>query len=257
MGCCVGDCCVCYCGFCCVMDFCSDSCCVGHTTVSNDSVEHTKKINEELNELREKYEDDAAAIENNIINEINSSMVGFISELKDMNDTSFSGFTLSIDIQSIEKKREALKEEVVGVIGKRVRCRMVTTDAELAPILQERDDNKRNKNIDDFCKKVLNGAKKDLKEQIKITVAAQQDVVRKELENRLEEVNNGLAKKTKDYDEFLLAAERGELEKERQKLKSMYETGIYTYIENEIGVTKDIEVGVNSNKVKKVRQKED
>ena len=44
MGCCVGDCCVCYCGFCCIMDFSSgSSCCVGYTSVSNDSVENAKK----------------------------------------------------------------------------------------------------------------------------------------------------------------------------------------------------------------------
>ena len=98
-------------------------------------------------------------------------------------------------------------------------------------------------------------AKNDLKAQVRKTVQAQQDVVRKELESRLAEINNSLQKSTAAYNELLEANEKNDLEQERLKLQYMYEYDIYNVIGDKIGVFDDIKVGVRSNGKKiKVRE---
>ena len=254
-GCCVGDCCIGNCGFCCVMDFGSSSCCVGYTTVSNDSAAHTKKINEAFSKMKDEFENKGAAQEQTIIDQVNESMDTFIDELERMNNTKFSGRALNINVQAIRQKRQDLSKEVVGFIGTRLHDRIVTTYPELAPMLKEKDDKKRNANVKRFCEKVLQEAKNDLKAQVEKTVQAQQDVVRKELENRLAEINNSLQKSTAAYNELLEANEKNDLEQERLKLQYMYEYDIYNIIGDKIGVFDDIKVGVRSNGKKiKVRE---
>ncbi|MBQ5585681.1 MAG: hypothetical protein IIU71_04765, partial [Selenomonadaceae bacterium] len=162
---------------------------------------------------------------------------------------------LNINVQAIRQKRQELSKEVVGFIGTRLHDRIVTTDPELAPMLKEKDDKKRNANVKKFCEKVLQEAKNDLKAQVRKTVQAQQDVVRKELESRLAEINNSLQKSTAAYNELLEANEKNDLEQERLKLQYMYEYDIYNVIGDKIGVFDDIKVGVRSNGKKiKVRE---
>ena len=259
MGCCVGDCCVGYCGFCCIMDFSSgSSCCVGHTSVSNDSVENAKKITEEFNKMKDEYENKAAVQERDLMDQLNATMDKFIDELVVMNKEKYSGRTLNINIEAIRKKREALSQEVVGFIGTRLHDRIVTTDPELAPILKEKDDKKRNANVKKFCEKVLKDAKSDLKTKIKDTVKEQELVVRKELENRLAEINNSLAQSTAAYNELLAATEKDVKEQERLKLQYMYEYDIYNVIDDQVGIFDDIKVGVHpkDNKIKVKQKKE-
>lgn len=251
MGCCVGDCCIADCGFCCIMDFCSDSCCVGYTSVSNDSAEHAKIINDSFDKMKKSFENKAAAQEQMIIDQINESMDKFIDELSEMNLQKFSGRALNININAIKEKREKLSYDVVGFIGERLHDRIVTTDPEIAPMLKEVDDKKRNANIKKFCEKVLQEAKNDLKKQIQKTVEAQQEVVHQELENRLKEINKSLEASTKAYNELLAAVDKDSLEQERLKLQYMYEYDIYSILADKMGVMDDeIKVGVRSNEKK-------
>ena len=251
MGCCVGDCCIVDCGFCCIMDFCSDSCCVGYTSVSNDSAAHAKIINDSFDKMKKSFENKAAAQEQMIIDQINESMDKFIDELSELNLQKFSGRALNININAIKEKREKLSYDVVGFIGERLHDRIVTTDPEIAPMLKEVDDKKRNANIKKFCEKVLQEAKNDLKIQIQKTVEAQQEVVHQELENRLKEINKSLEASTKAYNELLAAVDKDSLEQERLKLQYMYEYDIYSILADKMGVMDDeIKVGVRSNEKK-------
>lgn len=248
-GCCIGDCCVLDCGFCCVFDFSSSGdCCVGYTSSSNDSVDHAKKINEEFNQVKEDFERQGAAQEQAILDQINSSMDNFINELEKINHTKFSGRTLNINIDAIRQKRDELSKDVVGFIGDRLHDRIVTTDPELAPMLKEYDDDKRNKNVSKFCKKVLQEAKDDLKEQIRKTVKAQQDVVKKELENRLAEINNSLKQSTDAYNELVSAVQKDTKEQERLTLQYMYEYDIYKVLSDQLGIFDDIKVEAQHNR---------
>lgn len=239
MSCCVGDCCVGNCGFCCVMDFCGDSCCVGYTSTSNDSAEHARKINEEFNKLKEDYENQAAAQEQTIIDQINASMDMFIDSLERINGEKYSGRALNINIKKIREEREKLSKEVVGFIGNQLHDKIVMTDPKLAEILKEKDDEKRNKNTNEFCKKVLNDAKKELKKQIKKTVKAQQDVIHKELDSRLAEIDASMEKSLAAYNELVESANKGDYEKDRLVVQAMYQYDIYNLISEKIGIADD------------------
>ena len=172
-----------------------------------------------------------------------------------MNNQKFSGRALNINIKAIREKRQDLSKEVVGFIGMRLHDRIVTTDPELAPMLKEKDDKKRNANVKKFCEKVLPEAKNDLKTQIRITIEAQQQVVRDVLENRLTEINKSLEKSTEAYQEILSAVEKDNVEQERLKLQYMYEYDVYNVLADEMGKFDDIKVGVRSNGKKiKVRE---
>lgn len=251
MGCCIGDCCIGNCGFCCIMDIFGDSCCVAHTSVRNDSAAHAKIINDSFNNMKKSFENKAAVQEQMIIDQINKSMDKFIDELSELNLQKFSGRALNININAIKEKREKLSYDVVGFIGERLHDRIVTTDPEIAPMLKEADDKKRNANIKKFCEKVLQEAKNDLKIQIQKTVKAQQEVVHQELENRLKEINKSLEASTKAYNELLAAVDKDSLEQERLKLQYMYEYDIYSILADKMGVMDDeIKVGVRSNEKK-------
>ena len=60
----------------------------------------------------------------------------------------------NINISGIRANNEDLKKEVNGYIGNIIDERLVLTDKELSVILGERDDSKRKKNFDAFCKRV-------------------------------------------------------------------------------------------------------
>ena len=60
----------------------------------------------------------------------------------------------NINISGIRANNEDLKKEVNGYIGNIIDERLVLTDKELSVIFEERDDNKRKKNFDAFCKRV-------------------------------------------------------------------------------------------------------
>ena len=81
-GCCVGDCCVMNCGFCCIGDFfsCKDGC--SYHPQENKTEAHAKKIANELADLKEKGTETAEIIENEVIENINTQMNQFINDLK-------------------------------------------------------------------------------------------------------------------------------------------------------------------------------
>ena len=105
---------------------------------------------------------------------------------------------------------------------------------------------------------MLKDAKSDLKIKIKDTVKEQELVVRKELKNRLAEINNSLAQSTAAYNELLAVTEKDIKEQERLKLQYMYEYDIYNVIDDQVGIFDDIKVGVHpkDNKIKVKQQKE-
>lgn len=108
MGCCVGDCCVMDCGFCCVFDFCSDSGCGYHPT-NNDTVDHSKKIADELAEMKSRAHKDGEKIGNEAFSDINQFMSQFVMHLKKINEGTYGGKRLNIKIDIIEREFEKLR----------------------------------------------------------------------------------------------------------------------------------------------------
>lgn len=283
MSCCIGDCCVMNCGFCCIGDFfsCKDcsNCCVGDTpappkapphpkapkesprnisprsgTNSNSgssdkpsprnspsgtgsstskTISHADKIANELAAMMKRKEKNAAEEEKRIIDDINSSMEKFISELEVINREKFNGRELNINIASIRHQNELLKKEVIGCIGDRLHDRLVLTDSELKVILQEQNDEKRRKNFEAFCNKIQKDAVNKLKVKIKEIVAEQQEIVHDEINNRLNEVKDSMQKSYETYQKIVESNDTEVLEE--TKIKYMYQSDLCETIQRQIG----------------------
>lgn len=197
--CCIGDCCI---GDCCVMDWCLfDSGCGYHPGPSVDEL-HAKKIADELAVMKEKIRQQAERMEEEIISDINESIDEFIEVLSNINKHRYGGKYLDLNIDGIRKENENLKNQIRGHIGDFMDERLVLTDKELSLVLAERDDAKREKNFDAFCVVIKKQAVLGLKDSIEKTVIKQSVMIRKEVENRLSEVDRKMKELNDAYIEI-------------------------------------------------------
>ncbi len=223
-GCCIGDvCCVVDlgCGFCCIAEICSDSCCVGYNSGPNETEKHATKIANELADMKKKKHEDWDKSEQEILMKISENMNGMLAEIESLNNKDFNGKSLNIDINSIKAKIEEMKKEVIGYVGRVYEDRLVLTDKELSLILAERDDKKRTKNFDDFCKKIYKQAIKDLKNKVKNCITSQNQLVIDTLSTRLAEVNESIRQEEEAYKD-VLAAKRSKEQESRIQLQHAY-----------------------------------
>ena len=223
-GCCIGDCCI---GDCCVFDFCGDSgCCVGNAPGPSESETHAKKIAEELANMRETASADSKEQEEDLIDDLNSSMNEFLSEIEELNKKKFDGESLRINTNLIKEKNERLKRQVVGSISNVLNSRLVLTDRELSTILAEKDDAKRKKNFEAFVQRVKKDALKQLKENIEKTVAEQSKVVSDEIAVRKKEVNQRLDESVKELSEIAEIKKRNSSDLEKKQFEYMYQSAL-------------------------------
>lgn len=174
-----------------------------YTPSASITAAHSKSNADILAELKRDIRSETEKKEEQIIDYINKSLSGLLKELEKVNEQSFGGKTLNINIKEIESKNEKLKREVVGFIGNYMDDRLVLSDHELSKILEEFDDRKRKKKFDAFCKKLQGQAVAKLKSKIETTVRKQEEIVRKEIQNRLTEVEKSMQEATKAYKEIL------------------------------------------------------
>lgn len=229
--CCVGNCCVVdrplgHIFGCCVIDLfsCSDSssCCVGYHPGPSESELHAKKIANELAAMKEKYRQKSETAEQQLMDSVSSSIEGLLDEIEKINNISFGGRTLNIDIVGIRRRNDELKNSVRGHIGNIFDERLVQTDKELSVILQERDDKKRGKNFDDFCLRIQRQAVSSLRDKIKRTVEEQSATINNAIRNRLAEVDNNMRSTKLAYDEILRSKEQGDAKREENITKHAY-----------------------------------
>jgi len=237
-GCCIGD------FSCCVGNhpfidaikdfFCSDSCCVGNAPGPTDSEIHVKKVADELAEIKEKNEESTSKQESNIIEYINRSMNSFINEVSEFNKQSYSGKSLSINTELLNKKNEELKGHVVGCIGNEMNKRLVQTDKELSTILAEKDDEVRRKNFDAFINKVKIQALNEFKKEVERTVKLQSDVVYKEINTRLLEINKSMGDSIDALTEIMDSKKKSDEELEKMQMKYMYQSSLCSLLLDEV-----------------------
>lgn len=238
----MGGCCV---GNCCVMnnvvgDFFRDifggsggGC--GYHPGPSETELHAKKIADELAAMKESIRKSSEKKEQEIIDYINRSMNDLLNMLEEINKKQYGGKSLNINIKGIRDNNESLKREVVGYIGNYMDERLVLTDSELSIILEERDDNKRNKNFDSFCKKIQNKALDGLKDKIETTVRKQETMIRREIEARLNEVDKNMKAATSAYTDIVRAKEENETEMEETRIKYIYKHGVLDVLLDQLG----------------------
>ena len=238
----MGGCCI---GNCCVMNnavgnffrdlFGDSSGGCGYHPGPSETESHAKKIADELAEMKEHIRKSSQKNEQNIINYINKSMEELFDMIEDLNGQKFGGKSLNINIDGIRESIESLKSEVIGYIGNVMDDRLVLTDRELSLILEERDDQKRKKNFDAFCKKIKGQALDGLIIVIKSTVQKQEKLIRKEIESRLNEVRKNLEIEEKAYTDILEIKNKDESAMAEKQIKLIYQYGILDILIDQLG----------------------
>lgn len=229
----MGSCCI---GDCCVMNnsvgdffrdiFGSSGGGYGYHPGPSETEAHAKKIADELAEMKENVRKSSEKKETQIIEYLNKSMNALIQELDKINKQTYGGKSLNININGIKEKNESLKKNVIGCIGDIMEERLVLTDKELSVILEERDDKKRAKNFDAFCKKIQKQALDGLSKEIESTVRKQQDMIRQEIQNRLSEVDRSMKQATQAYMSIMQAKEKYDAKIEKMQVEYIYKCGL-------------------------------
>lgn len=225
MGCCIGDCCVFDCGFCCIFDSCSDHGCSYHP-VEKITVDHSKKIADELAEMKERASKEGQKIGNEAFDCINIYMKQFLDHLKTINKGTYGGKQLNIKIDVIEKEIDKLRQEVTSFVGNRLDDRLVLSDSELSVILEERNDSKRSQNFDDFYVRVHKQAVLDLSKKIEEVIVRQFALVDMEIRNRLKEVDTSMKQALASYKEAERMIEEKDSALASKQVECMYAVGL-------------------------------
>ena len=234
-GCCIGDCCVVDCGFCCIFDGGGGGGC-GYHPGPNENEKHAQKIAEELAKMKEHRTKVAEKAEEEVKTIVKDRMDGFIAEIKKVNENSYGSRSLNINIKGIEEQRDALLNQIPGTIGGVLYERLTLTDKELSVILAERNDEARDKAFQDFCNNLEKESKEKLKKKIKEVVKEQQELVAKEIKNRLAEVEGSMNTSIKELERVKDASDKGTVEKEKEQLELMYKHGIYDLLASKLDI---------------------
>lgn len=243
MGCCVGDCCVMNCGFCCIGDFfsCKDSgCCVGNCCVSDSPAcsdkggssdrsskkhqeeDHAATIANELAEMRKRSTTDAKKQESDIIDDVNETMAEFVKWIREINKQKYGGRSLNINTKRIEELNENLRKKIIGFIGTRLNDKIVDTNPQVSTILSERDKNKRKKNFDDFYHERMREAIRELIDAIETAVREQSDSIEREIQNRIKELNTAMTEETRAFEELKRLKEQENSRVAEKQIEYMY-----------------------------------
>lgn len=210
--------------------FCSDSCCVGHSSSRRDSEEHAKKVANELATMKENTEKTSTAIEQEIMADINASLDSFLRDIESENTKSYYGEYLKINVKAIREKNEQLNKQVIGCISNVMNRRLVQTDNELKVILEEKDDKKRKKSFEEFVSRVQRQALDKLKKEVEKTVRAQSEVVSKEIQGRQKEINKRLEETIAEMTEIMDVKQKSDIELERKQIDLMYQSSLCDYL---------------------------
>ena len=223
-GCCICDCCVGDCG---LIDrikdfFCSDSgCCVGYNSGPSETEKHATKIANELASMKEKKRNKWNENEGKIVDHINTKMNGLLNDLEKLNQMDFDGKSLNIDLEAIRTKTEEMKKQVVGSVGRVLEDRLVLTDNELSVIMAEKNDKKRTKAFDGFCKKIQKEALQALKKKISEAIKEQNELIKSVITTRIAEVSASIQQENEAYS-LLLESKKKEEANARMQVMHIY-----------------------------------
>ena len=207
-----------------------------YTPKASVTAAHSKSNADMLAELKANVRGDTEKKEKKILESINQSMDAFLDQLKKINNQTFGGKTLSINITEIKNKNDALKKEVIGFIGNYMDDRLVLSDPELSKILKIGDDKKRKKEFDLFYKNLQKQAIQKLKNKIESTVHKQEEIIRKEIQNRLTEVDKNMQEASKAAVEiFRMKEEQEDAKIEEKQIQYCYQYELAEILLEQIG----------------------
>ena len=227
-------------GGCCVGNFCCiGNCCVfvklqewlsggssgsssGGRTESYDKsaeLEATVKVQNALTQFREDTRSRSEKLENEIIKESRETLDDFLNDVKKYNNIKYGGSRLNVNIGQIERENRKTEDKIHGFIVKRVAKRISLDDNECLEILKLDAGKEKEKRLDEFYKKVLKEAIKDLEEILRDAMEKQTDIVEDHISSRIESIVNTVTNKTNDFNKIQQVKNSDESKMEQEQIK--------------------------------------
>lgn len=213
--------------------FCSD-CCVGYTPCRPDSEIHAEKIANELADMIKRVDENTQKSVGKILPYLSKDIDTLFLEIQHINEESFGGKKLNIDLKFIEQKNKEMNRQVKTLVGNMMRERLVLTDPELAVILDEKNDQKRSKNFEAFVRKLREKANAELVKELENIVRKQQESISLEITNRLKEIDHAAKRSDEAFKKTAELKQTNEPALEAEKAKWVYQHGVCDLILNEI-----------------------
>lgn len=227
-GCCIGNCCVANCGLIQrIKDFfCSNSCCVGNSVSKEErydsekaDLQATVRIQNALNEFKNDSQTKSDRLENDIIKESRVYLDEFIEDMKKYNDIKYGNRTLNINISSIERDNRKTENQIHGYITKRVIKRISLDDTECCEILKMDAGSAKTQKLNDFYKKVLKDAVKELSNLIRDAMEKQTDSVEDKIQQRIDSIVDVCETKTVEFEKIQNLKNKDEEKVEQEQIR--------------------------------------
>lgn len=217
--------------------FCNDSCCVGNSsggsTESYDSksadLEATLKVQKALDEFRSDTQSRSAKLENEIIKDSRESLDNFIDELRTYNKIRYGNKRLNINLSNIEREHRKTEDKIHGFIIKRVSKRISLDDSECLEILKLEPGAEKTKKLDEFYKKVLKEAVKELMDVLRDTMEKQTDIVEDKIQQRIDSIVDVCETKTADFEKIQKLKEKDESKIEQEQIRLSHYVALCEY----------------------------
>ena len=261
-------------GGCCICNCCIGNCCVGNAikeffsnlfgggssgsssggrTESYDDksaeLEATIKVQNALTQFREDTRDRSERLENDIIKESRETLDEFLKDVKKYNNIKYGGSRLNVNIGQIERENRKTEDKIHGFIVKRVAKRISLDDNECLEILKLDAGKEKEKRLDEFYKKVLKEAIKDLEEILRDAMEKQTDIVEDHISSRIESIVNTVTNKTNDFNKIQQVKNSDESKMEQEQIKLSH---FVTMCDVGLSILSEPVVQVSSNMIAKV-----
>ena len=192
--CCVGN-----CSNCCVGN-CGDC---GNKAAMELKAKHEKEVANELAEMRREQKKEGEVLEKDLLKYAEGAYVELLQVLELVNKKDFNGKKLNINIERLRQEQENLRKNVVGSMGNLFDELLQPKSPEMAVIIKENNAEKRNSMYKEYINKIKLKSRNGLKAKIERNIEKQKEIIFKEINNRLEEINSDLKRAEKAYIEVL------------------------------------------------------
>lgn len=223
--CCVGN-----CSNCCVGN-CGDC---GNKAAMELKAKHEKEVANELAEMRREQKKEGEVLEKDLLEYAEGAYVELLQVLEQVNKKDYNGKKLNINIERLREEQEKLRKNVVGSMGNLFDELLQPKSPEMAVIIRENNADKRNSMYKEYINKIKLKSRNGLKAKIERNIEKQKEIIFKEINNRLEEINSDLKRAEKAYTEVLAIDKNNRKELEGIQAKNQYQYEIYNVLKDEI-----------------------
>lgn len=223
--CCVGN-----CSNCCVGN-CGDC---GNKAAMELKAKHEKEVANELAEMRREQKKEGEVLEKDLLEYAEGAYVELLQVLEQVNKKDYKGKKLNINIERLREEQEKLRKNVVGSMGNLFDELLQPKSPEMAVIIRENNADKRNSMYKEYINKIKLKSRNGLKAKIERNIEKQKEIIFKEINNRLEEINSDLKRAEKAYTEVLAIDKNNRKELEGIQAKNQYQYEIYNVLKDEI-----------------------